>query len=96
MRIGGLLQMQSKRDVAGNLVGREHRDVGDVVGRGVGRAQIARPAVDVDGPHRGVRGAAGHGDRDGAGAAAEVEQVAGCGGAGALSSSSLLPASICA
>ena len=41
-------------DVGGHRVGRDRSDVREPVGLGVGRAQVERPLVHVDRPHRRV------------------------------------------
>ncbi len=77
IRIGGFDQIVGEPEVGRHLVGGDDADVRDRIPVGVAGAQCPCRRVDVDRPHRGARGAAGHRERDRAGAAAEIEEVAG-------------------
>ena len=67
---------RGETDIGGDVVGMCHDDVGDPVALGIADAELAGATVDVDRPHGCIGRSAGHRQRDGTGAATEVEQVA--------------------
>ena len=95
MRIGGLLQMQSKRTSAGTSSGAATCDVRDAVGGGVRRAQLARPLVDVDRPHRGARARLAMASAIGPAPQPRSSRLPRCGGAAPSAAAACCPASTC-
>ena len=67
---------RGEAEVGRDVVGMSHDDVGDPVALGVAGAELAGATVDVDGPHRGVRGTSSHRQCDGPGPTPEVEKSA--------------------